>query len=150
MIIQIWSTSKSAMELQGQALKSRVRKELHHTNKEEVRRLILIWLKDGGNSNLPLFLLVFPNSEARKVEILAFSSIKGLFVRGIHAKFCIPNLFQSPDIGQNLDCGVSDFRISGQSFVLTPEPVKRLTWKTWPEKRDEYVVPPNYNFLVIF
>ena len=36
-------------------------------------------------------------------------------IRDIRAKFCIPNLLQSPDIGQN---GViSDFRISSQSLI---------------------------------
>ena len=32
-------------------------------------------------------------------------------------KFGIPNLPQSPDIGQNSDKSISEFRISGQSFV---------------------------------
>ena len=31
--------------------------------------------------------------------------------------FGIPNLLQSPDIGQNSDGGISDFRISGQSLI---------------------------------
>ena len=35
----------------------------------------------------------------------------------ICAKFGIPNLPQSPDIGQNSDGGISDFRISGQSLI---------------------------------
>ena len=35
----------------------------------------------------------------------------------IHAKFGIPNSPQSPDIGQNSDEGVSDFRISVESFI---------------------------------
>ena len=29
----------------------------------------------------------------------------------------MPNSSQSPDIGQNLDGGISDFRISGQSLI---------------------------------
>ena len=33
------------------------------------------------------------------------------------AKFGIPNLSQSPDIGQNSDGGISDFQISGQSLM---------------------------------
>ena len=38
-------------------------------------------------------------------------------MRHICAKFCIPNSFQSPDIGQNSDKDISDFEISGQSFI---------------------------------
>ena len=32
-------------------------------------------------------------------------------------KFGSPNLPQSPDIGQNSDGGISDFLVSGQSFI---------------------------------
>ena len=32
-------------------------------------------------------------------------------------KFGIPNLPQSPDIRQNSDGGISDFRVSGQYFI---------------------------------
>ena len=35
----------------------------------------------------------------------------------IRAKFGIHNLPKSPDIGQNIDGGISDFRISGQSLI---------------------------------
>ena len=38
-------------------------------------------------------------------------------MRNIHAKFGIPNLPQSPDIGQNSNGGISDFRISVQSII---------------------------------
>ena len=38
-------------------------------------------------------------------------------IRGIRDKFGIPYLPHSPDIKQNLDEGISDFRISGQSFI---------------------------------
>ena len=38
-------------------------------------------------------------------------------IRGIRGKFGIPYLPRSPDIKQNLDEGISDFRISGQSFI---------------------------------
>ena len=34
-------------------------------------------------------------------------------MRDIRAKFGIPNSPESPDIGQNSDGGISDFRISG-------------------------------------
>ena len=35
----------------------------------------------------------------------------------VRAKFGIPCSPQSPDIEQNLDGGISDFRISGQSLI---------------------------------
>ena len=35
----------------------------------------------------------------------------------MRAKYGTANLPQSPDIGQNLDGGISDFRISGQSLI---------------------------------
>ena len=38
-------------------------------------------------------------------------------ITDIRAKFGIPNSPQSPDIGQNSDGGISDFRISGQSLI---------------------------------
>ena len=40
-----------------------------------------------------------------------------LSIRDIRAKVVIPNSTQSPDIGQNSDGGISDFRISGQSLI---------------------------------
>ena len=30
----------------------------------------------------------------------------------------MPNSHQSPDVGQNSDGGISDFRISGQSLII--------------------------------
>ena len=38
-------------------------------------------------------------------------------IRDIRDKFQIPNLTQSLDIGQNSDRDISDFWISGQSFL---------------------------------
>ena len=38
-------------------------------------------------------------------------------MRNICAKFGIPNLSQSPDIGQNSDGGISDFQFSGQFLI---------------------------------
>ena len=52
-------------------------------------------------------------------------------IRDICAKAGIPNSPQSPDIGQNSNGGISDFRISGQSLIKvncqTLEPVTVLT-----------------------
>ena len=56
-------------------------------------------------------------SKMVEAVILAFWSIQWLFIGDIYAKFWIPNLSQSPDIGQNSDKGIYDFRISGQSFI---------------------------------
>ena len=39
------------------------------------------------------------------------------YIKDICFKFSICNLPQSPDIGRNWDRGISDFRISGQSFL---------------------------------
>ena len=49
--------------------------------------------------------------------ILFFCSIQGLFIRYICAKFGIPKLPQSPDIGQNSDMGISNIWISGQPIL---------------------------------
>ena len=47
------------------------------------------------------FLVFLNNSETIKAVNLAFSRIKYLFIRDIHAKFDIPNASQFQDIGQN-------------------------------------------------
>ena len=69
--------------------------------------LTVIW----GKGLILLFLLVFP------WNIKSISSIQQHFIKDIRAKFGIPNLPQSPDIKQNSDKGISDFRISGQSLI---------------------------------
>ena len=38
-------------------------------------------------------------------------------MRNFRAKLGIPYLFQSPDIGQNSDGGISDFQISDQYLI---------------------------------
>ena len=45
---------------------------------------------------------------------MPFYRIQQPFIQG---KFGIPNLSQSPDIGQNSDEGISNFQISGQSLI---------------------------------
>ena len=52
-----------------------------------------------------------------KAVKLKFCSIHLTSIRDIHAKFGVHNSPQSPDIGQNSDGGISDFRISGQSLI---------------------------------
>ena len=48
---------------------------------------------------------------------MAICSIQQPFITSIHVKFCIPNFPQSPNIGQNSDRDISNFRISGQSLI---------------------------------
>ena len=69
----------------------------------------------GGNFNPPLFSI--KNSEMVKPVTLAFFRLQLQSIRHISAKFSIPNLSQSPDIGQNSDMCVSNFRISGQFLI---------------------------------
>ena len=48
---------------------------------------------------------------------LALYSIYYHFIRNIRAKFCVPNLPQSPDIMQNTNECIYDFLISGHSLI---------------------------------
>ena len=56
---------------------------------------------------------------------------QGKIIRHVGAKFGARYWPQSPDIGQNSDGGISNFRISIQSLiketVITPEPLMVLT-----------------------
>ena len=76
--------------------------------------LTLIWVGRGLPSSCWFSL---NKSKTVKAVILAFCSIQWLFIGDIHAKLWIPNLSQSPDIGQNSDEGIYDFRISCQSLI---------------------------------
>ena len=75
----------------------------------------------GGVKITPLppnwFWLSLNNSKTVRAVTLEFCSIQQYFIEDICAKFGIHNLPQSPDIGQNSDGGISDFRISGQSLI---------------------------------
>ena len=80
----------------------------------------LIWVGGwggGGNFTPPPSWISLNNSKTVKAVTLDFCSVQLNSIRDIHAKFGIHNLFQSPDIGQNSDGGVSNFRISGQSLI---------------------------------
>ena len=57
------------------------------------------------------------NSEAVGAVTLALCSIQWHFIRHILAKISISYSPQSPDIRQNSDGGIFDFRISGQSLI---------------------------------
>ena len=66
---------------------------------------------------IPLCWFCLNNSETIKAVILEFWSIQLHFIRDIHARFGIRYSSLSPDIGQNSDGGISDFRVSVQSFI---------------------------------
>ena len=86
--------------------------------------------------------------------------------RDIDAKFGTPNSPQSPDIEQNSDGSISDFRISGQSIIkenchnsrtgddidMKLEPATKLDKrnKTTSKKSDDDVLSANCNAIVIF
>ena len=57
------------------------------------------------------------NSETVKFVTLAFCNIQWHFIIDIHAKCGIPNSPKSPNIGQNSEGGICDFRISDQSLI---------------------------------
>ena len=88
------------------------------------------------------------------------------FIGDIHAKFGSRNLPQSPDIGQNSDGGISDFRISGQSLIkencynsrtsdyidMEFGPVTKIDKrnKTTSKNTDDDVMSENCDVIVIF
>ena len=71
----------------------------------------------GGGSFTPPSWISLNNSKTVKAITLEIGSIQLHSIRDIHAKFGIHNFPQPPDIGQNSDGGISDFRISGQSLI---------------------------------
>ena len=92
---------------------------------ESFQSVLKIWTKhrlNFTNRNAHRVILLpncfsLNNSETMKAVTLAFCSVRQHFIIDIRAKFAVPNLPQSPDIGQNVDGGISDFRISAQSFI---------------------------------
>ena len=78
--------------------------------------LTLIWV-EGIDLPTPASVISLNNSKTLNAVTLEFWIIQLHSIRDIHAKFGIHNLSQSPDIGQNSDGGISDFRISGQSLI---------------------------------
>ena len=101
-----------------------------------------------------------------KAVTLAFCSIQKHFIRDIRAIFGIPNSPQSPDIGQNSDGAISDFRTSGQSLIkenyhnsrtsndidMKLGPVTELDKrnKKTSKKIDDDVMSANIDVIVIF
>ena len=57
------------------------------------------------------------NSEMVKAATLKFCSIQWYLIGDVCAKFGIPYLHQSPDIGQTSIRGISDYQIFGQSLT---------------------------------
>ena len=101
-----------------------------------------------------------------KAVNLTFCSIKYLFTENIHAKFGIPSLSQSPDIGNNSDVGISNFRILGQIIYnrnchssrtsndidMKLGPITKLgtTNITISKNFEDGVMFANYDVIVIF
>ena len=67
--------------------------------------------------NLSLSSFSLNKSETVKVLTLAFGSIQYHYIRHVSTTFGIRNSTQSPDIAQNSDGGITDFRISSQSLT---------------------------------
>ena len=87
------------------------------------------------------------------------------FIRDVRAKFGIPNLPHSPDVGQNSEGGISDFCSSSQSLIKgnchnsrTREIDMKLGPVTKLDKRNKRlsnkfgkdVISENYDVIVIF
>ena len=120
----------------------------------------------GGNFTPSPCWFALNNSEAVKAASLAFCSIQLHLIRDVRAKFGIPYLLQSPDIGQNSGGGISDFRISGQSLIkenchnsrtsddidMKLGPVTKLDKrnKITSKKFDDDVMSENCDVIVIF
>ena len=122
------------------------------------------------NSNLGNFThscwFYLSNLEMVKAVTLAFCSNQQHLIRDIHAKLGIPNLPQSPNIGEISDRGIPGFRISGQSFIknnchnsrtsddidMKLGPVTKLdkSNKTKWKKFDDDVMLENCDVIVIF
>ena len=116
----------------------------------------------GGMGNFTPSWFSLNNSKTVKVVTLEFCNIQQYSIRDIRAKFGIHNSFQSPDIGQNSDERISDFRISGQSLIkenchnsrhdMNIGPVTKLDTrnKTTSKIFDDDLISRNYDVIVIF
>ena len=118
-----------------------------------------------GNFTPPLPL---PNSEMLKGATLAYCSIQQLFIWDIRTTFGIPNLPlpQSLDIDQNSDGGISNFWISGQSFInenchnsrksydidMKLGPVTKIDKRNMAtsKKIEDHVISANWDVIVFF
>ena len=76
---------------------------------------LLLLLFVGFVSFLLIYISFVPGKHRHKIKIMNERMNKWVnehFIRGIRAKFGIPDPPQTLDIGQNSDRGISDFRIS--------------------------------------
>ena len=106
------------------------------------------------------------NPETVNAATLAFCSIQLKPIRDVGAKFGILCWPQCPDIGQNWDGGISNFRIFGQSLIkknchnswtsddidMKLGPVTKLDKKnkTTSKKFDNDVMPKNCDVIATF
>ena len=128
------------------------------------RSLTLMWV--GGGVILFSSWFSLNNSKTVKAVTLEFCSMQKYFIRDICAKFGIHDSPESPDIVQNSDGSVSDFRISGQSLIkknchssrtssdidMKLGPVTKLDKrnKTTSKKFDLDLMSENCDVIVIF
>ena len=128
------------------------------------KSLTLIWV--GGLILLFLSWFSFNNSETIIAVTLAFDSIQQHFIRDIFVIFGIPNSPQSPYIGENSDGGISNFWISGQSFInencynsrtshdtdMKLGPVTKLDKKNTAtsKKYEDNIMSVNCDFIILY
>ena len=77
---------------------------------------LILYVNYSNNGTTILISWYLRNGESYNPGIL-HHPVTFYYKINICDKFSIFNLPQSPDIGQNWDGGISDFRISGQSFI---------------------------------
>ena len=81
------------------------------------KELNMYYQKQHFTPRPPPRLLFLNILETVKAVTLAFCCIQWHFIRDIRARFGIPNSRRSKNIGQNVDGGISNFRISDQPFI---------------------------------
>ena len=80
--------------------------------------------------NFTLYWFSLNISKTLEAVVLAICSVSYHFIRDIHVKFRVLNLSQCLYIEQNVDGGISDFRISSQSFINKNCPNSRTSYDT--------------------
>ena len=116
--------------------------------------------------NFTLYWFSLNISKTLEAVVLAVCSVSYHFIRDIHVKFRVLNLSQCLYIEQNVDGGISDFRISSQSFINKNCPNSRTSYDTdinhgtvtkldkrdtaIQKKIDDDIMSTNCDVLVIF
>ena len=72
---------------------------------------------NGGTNFTPPCWFFLNNSETLNAVTLTFCSIQQNFIRDVCAKVSIPILTQYQNIRQNLDKGIWNFQLTGQSLI---------------------------------